>query len=110
MNKPWIAAAAALLLAAPSAYADVGKGDIEAGISVSLTSTEIETETLGTIDSDNGTVEFGGGYFVTDNLEAKLALSMDISTDATYGEVKPGADFLFGTRGSDDFTFVPFVG
>lgn len=106
MNKPWIAAIAALLLA-PGAYAGVGQGDIEAGISVSLTSTSIDLGSgLGKQDSDSGDVQLSGGYFVNDMIEVKAALAMSVSTDFTSGEFKPGADFLFAGKEA----LVPFAG
>ncbi len=105
MNKPWIAVSALVLLASPGAYA-VGDGDFEAGLSVSLTSTEIDVGGT-TTDSDSGQIEVSGGLFFTDQLEGKVALSAIVTTDATYGSLKPGVDYLFTGGGGD---VVPFVG
>lgn len=108
MKKVWLAASAALLLAAPGAYAGVGEGDIEAGLSVSLVTTEIEIEGSAPYDSDVGIIEASGGYFFTDSLEAKLALSMLMSTDSTLGTIEPGVDYLF--FGPNSGSVIPFVG
>ena len=106
MNKPWIAVSALALLASPGAWAaGVGEGDFEAGLSVTLSSTEIETQGS-TTDQDSGLIEVSGGMFFTDQLEAKVALSASVQTDATYGTLKPGADYLFPTGGD----VVPFAG
>jgi hypothetical protein len=108
MNKPWIAASAALLLASPGAYAaGVGEGDIEAGISVSLASTEIEYAGT-TTDSDVGLIEVSGGMFFTDQLEAKVGLSAVMTTDSDAGTLKLGADYLF--TGPNATEVVPFAG
>jgi len=106
MNKPWIAVSALVLLASPGAYAaGVGEGDFEAGLSVSLTSTE--TDSAGTTtDSDSGQIEVSGGMFFSDQLEAKVALSASVTTDATFGTLKPGVDYLFTGTSS----VVPFAG
>jgi hypothetical protein len=109
MNRVWIAAGAALLLAAPGAQAGVGQGDVEIGASISLTSQERELDTgfgTSTTKSDSGNVSLSGGYFYTDMIEFKLALNMSVSTDVTTGSINPGADFLFA-GGSD---LVPFAG
>lgn len=110
MKRAWIAASAALLLAAPMAQAGVGQGDIEAGISISLTSSETETDDgfggTTTTKSDFGNVSFSGGYFYTDMIEFKLAVNMIVTTDFTAGTINPGADFLFATKE----TLVPFAG
>ena len=113
-SRPWIAVSAALLLLAPTAYAGVGQGDIEAGVNVSLTSMEQETTTTDffgnttttTTKSDYGTIGLNGGYFYTDRIEFKLALSASVSSDATFGTLNPGADFLFPTKSA----LVPYVG
>ena len=107
MHKPWIALTAALLLTSPGAYAaGVGKGDFEAGLSISLNTTETDSEVIGTTETDSGIIELSGGYFFSDQLQFKLALSEVVSTDFTYGTLKPGADWLFVTGR----TFVPFAG
>jgi hypothetical protein len=108
MNRVWIAAGAALLLAAPGAQAGVGQGDVEIGASVSLTSQETEVDTgfgTTTTKTDSGTVSLSGGYFYTDMVEFKLALNLSVS-DITTGSINPGVDFLFA--GESDL--VPFVG
>jgi len=107
MNKPWIAVSAVLLLAAPVAYADVGQGDFEAGISVALTYTEVDVEGT-TFDQDAGLVGLSGGYFITDQLEAKVSLLMIVTSDFTAGTVAPGVDYLF--TGDNASTVVPFAG
>lgn len=111
MRKPWIAAAAAVLLAAPSVQADVGQGDIEAGLTVSLTSSEQEVDTgfgTTTTDNDYGNISVSGGYFYSDNLQFKLALNLLITTDFTFGTLNPGADYLFEV--ARDGAIVPFAG
>lgn len=106
MNKPWIAASALVLLASPGAYAaGVGKGDFEAGLSVSLTSTSVEIDGVAQGDSDAGVIEVSGGMFFTDQLEAKVALSAVVTADFTAGTLRPGVDYFF-TSGS----VVPFAG
>lgn len=106
MKTVWMAASAALLLAAPVAQAGVGQGDIEAGVSISLTSTE--TEAAGTTTkSDSGLISVSGGYFYSDMIEFKLALIMSVTTDTTTGSINPGADFLFAQPGQP---MVPFAG
>lgn len=109
MNKPWIAVSAAVLVASPGAYAagGVGEGDIEAGISVSLASTEIESGGT-TEDSDVGLIELSGGMFFTDQIEAKVGLSAVVTTDVTSGTLKLGADYLF--TGPNATEIVPFAG
>jgi hypothetical protein len=107
MKRAWTAACAALLLAAPAAQAGVGQGDIEAGVSISLTSTEIEPETGPSTKSDSGTVNLSGGYFFSDMIQFKLGLNMTVTTDATFGSINPGADFLFS---QGDSPMVPYVG
>ena len=106
MNKPWIAVAAVVLLAAPAAYADVGKGDIEAGASISLISSEQESGGV-TTKNDYGLVSASGGYFYTDMVEFKLALNLVVTSDVTAGSINPGADFVFG---QGDSPVVPFAG
>jgi hypothetical protein len=107
MNKPWIAISAAMLLAAPGAYgAGVGEGDFEAGLSISLNSTEVESGGT-TTESDFGQIEVSGGMFFTDQLEAKVGLSAVVTTDASFGTLKPGVDYLFNSGGGD---LVPFAG
>lgn len=111
MNRVWMAAGAALLLAAPGARAGVGQGDIEAGVSISLTNQEQELDDgfggTTTTKSDFGTVSLSGGYFYTDMIEFKLALNMTVSSDSNFGSINPGADFLFATGNNP---MVPFVG
>lgn len=107
MNRVWIAAGAALLLAAPGAQAGVGQGDVEIGASISLTSQETEVDGAAPTKSDSGTVSVSGGYFYTDMIEFKLALNMIVATGITAGTINPGADFLFGSKGSN---VVPFAG
>jgi hypothetical protein len=112
MNRAWIAACAALLLAAPAAQAGVGQGDIEAGVSLSLISQEIETEGAPAQKSDTGLISFSGGYFYSDQIQFKVALNMIITSDGTGGKttggsLNPGADYLFVSEGSD---LVPFAG
>jgi hypothetical protein len=107
MKRAWIAASAALLLAAPAAYAGVGQGDIEAGISISLNSTEVETDGAPAQKFDSGLVSVSGGYFYTDMIQFKVALNMNVTSDDTSGSLNPGADFLFTQAGSD---MVPFAG
>jgi len=107
MNRAWIAVSAALLLAAPGAYAGVGQGDIEVGVSVSLVYTEIEFEDGTTTDQDSGVISASGGYFFNDMIEFKGALTLVVSSDVTTGSINPGVDFLFPTKGS---TVVPFAG
>lgn len=127
MSKRWAAALTAFALA-PAAYAGVGQGDFEAGISLSYS--QYKTS----IDQDNGfggtcttdtTVKSGsfggnGGYFVTDMIEAKVAFTATRTgseTDgcgtststpsSTLGVLSPGADFVFlGRRGKVS----PFAG
>jgi hypothetical protein len=106
MKRAWTAACAALLLAAPAAQADVGQGDIEAGISVSLNSTEVEPEVGPSTKTDYGLISLSGGYFYSDMIQFKLALNMIVS-DTTSGSINPGVDFLFSQAGSP---MVPFVG
>jgi len=106
MNRPWMAVAAAVLLAAPAAYADVGQGDIEVGASISLVNSEMESGGV-TTKQDFGLVSASGGYFYTDMIEFKLALNMVVTTDVTFGSINPGADFLFG---QGDSPVVPFAG
>jgi hypothetical protein len=111
MNKPWIAVSAAVLLASPGAYAagagGIGEGDMEAGISVSLASTELDFAGSKT-DSDVGIIEIAGGKFFTDQLEAKVGLSAVMTTDSDAGTLKLGADYLF--TGPSATEIVPFVG
>ena len=108
MNRAWIAASAALLLAAPAAQAGgVGQGDIEAGVSVSLTSSETEVDGGPTTKNDSGTVSVSGGYFYSDMVQFKVALFMSVTTDVTTGSINPGADFLFA---NGDKPLVPFAG
>lgn len=107
MKRAWVAASTAWLLAAPLAHAGVGQGDIEAGVSVSLTSTEIEPETGPSTKSDSGLISLSGGYFFSDMIQFKLALIMSVTTDATTGSINPGADFLFA---QGDSPLVPFAG
>jgi hypothetical protein len=106
MKSAWTAACAALLLAAPAAQADVGQGDIEAGISVSLNSTEVEPETGPSTKTDYGLISVSGGYFYSDMIQFRLGLSMIVS-DTTSGSINPGVDFLFSQA---DSPMVPFVG
>ena len=107
MKRAWTAACAALLLAAPAAQAGVGQGDIEAGVSVSLNSTEVEPEAGPSTKTDYGLVSLSGGYFYSDMIQFKLALNMIVTSDATFGSINPGADFLFS---QGDSPMVPFVG
>lgn len=107
MKRAWTAACAALLLAAPAAQAGVGQGDIEAGVSVSLNSTEVEVDGAPTTKSDSGTISLSGGYFFTDMVQFKVALNMTVTTDITTGTLSPGADFLFA---QGDSPMVPFAG
>lgn len=110
MNRVWIAAGAALLLAAPGAQAEVGQGDVEIGASISLTSQEQEVDTgfgTNTTKTDSGSVSVSGGYFYSDMIEFKLALNMIVATGFTAGTINPGADFLFATG---DSPTVPFAG
>jgi hypothetical protein len=107
MKRAWTAACAALLLAAPAAQAGVGQGDIEAGVSVSLTSTEVEPETGPSTKTDYGLISLSGGYFYSDMIQFKLALNMLVSTDSTSGSINPGVDFLFS---QGDAPMVPFAG
>lgn len=107
MNRAWFAAGLALALAAPAAQAGVGQGDIEAGVSISLTSTEVEPESGPSTKTDSGLINLSGGYFYSDMIQFKLALNMIVTTDATYGSINPGADFLF-VQG--DSPMVPFAG
>lgn len=110
-RRPWIAAAAAALLAASPVWADVGQGDIEAGVTVSLTSSEQEIDTgagTQTTKTDYGIVNLSGAYFYTDNLQIKVALSLFVSTDFTAGTLNPGADYLFAVGRTGNV--VPFAG
>lgn len=107
MNKPWIAVSAVALLASPGAYAasGVGEGDFEAGVSVTMVTVAIESDS-GDFDADAGIVQLSGGKFFTDQLEAKAALSAILSPDDTLGTLLLGADYLFNS-GSN---VVPFAG
>ncbi|MGH8481447.1 MAG: hypothetical protein ACRES8_03195 [Nevskiaceae bacterium] len=107
MNRAWIAASAALLLAAPAAQAGVGEGDIEVGVSISLVYTEVEFEDGSTTDQDSGIISASGGYFLNDMIELKGALTLVVTSDVTAGSINPGVDFLFQGQGS---TVVPFAG
>jgi hypothetical protein len=107
MKRAWTAACAALLLAAPAAQAGVGQGDFEAGVSVSLNSTEVEPDAGPSTKTDSGTINLSGGYFYSDMIQFKLALLMTVTTDFTFGSINPGADFLFS---QGDSPMVPFVG
>jgi hypothetical protein len=107
MNRAWTAAAAALLLAAPAAHAGVGQGDIEAGVSISLNSTEVEPEAGPSTKTDFGLISVSGGYFYSDKNQFKLALNMIVATDSTSGSINPGVDLVFSQAGSP---MVPFVG
>lgn len=107
MSKSWWAASAALLLAAPTAQAGVGQGDIEVGVSVSLAYTEIEFEGGGTQDQDSGSLSASGGYFFSDMIEFKGALTYVLSGDTAGGSINPGVDFFFPTT---DSKVVPFAG
>jgi hypothetical protein len=123
MSKRWRAALGAFLLVAMPAVqaAGIGKGDFEAGVSISV------SETTTTIDSGFGecetTVETGTiggtvGYFITDIIELKAAATAtqfgtetcggvgDIPS-STLGVFSPGADFVFLAR---DGGVAPFVG
>lgn len=98
-----------LLLSAPMAQAGVGKGDLEAGVNVSITNTETTVSGTST-ESDTGVVGGSIGYFFTDIFEAKAAISAIISssggTKTTYGIFSPGLDAVFlGTK-----KVAPFVG
>jgi hypothetical protein len=107
MKSAWTAACAALLLAAPAAQAGVGQGDIEAGVSISLNSTEVEPETGPSTKTDYGLISLSGGYFYSDMIQFKLGLNMSVSTDSTSGSINPGVDFLFSQA---DSPMVPFAG
>lgn len=86
-----------LLLAAPLAQAGVAAGDLEAGASVSLTSTKT---------TDSGFIGGSIGYFFTDILQAKAAVSAIVTDTATFGIFSPGLDAVFfGSR-----KVAPFVG
>lgn len=102
-----MAACSAWLLAAPVAQAGVGQGDIEAGVSISITKQEIEIDGGGTTKTDFGTINVSGGYFYSDMLEFKGAVNMTVTSDFTFGTLNPGADFLFTQSGSQ---MVPFAG
>ena len=107
MNKPWIAVSALVLLASPGAYAaGVGEGDFEAGLSITLSSTEYEVAGT-TTESDFGYIAVSGGMFFTDQLEAKAGLSGTVVSDFTFGTLTTGVDYLFT---SDGATVVPFAG
>ena len=106
MNKPWIAVSTLVLLASPGAYAaGIGEGDFEAGLSITLSNTEIEVAGT-TTESDFGQIELSGGMFFSDQLEGKAALSATVAGDFTFGTLKPGVDYLFTTSGD----VVPFAG
>src|SRR5690349_21464747 len=110
MNKPWIAVSTLVLLASPGAYAaGVGEGDFEAGLSVTLSSTEVDVGGT-TTDSDFGLISLSGGMFFTDRLEAKVGLTGTVVSSAgsssTFGTLTPGVDYMFTNGGS----VVPFVG
>jgi hypothetical protein len=123
MRKPWIAAFATVVVgAAPAVHAaGIGKGDFEAGLSISVGETTTTVDTGGgdcetTIET--GTIGGNVGYFITDIIELKAAASAtQFGTEtcggtgnipsSTLGVFSPGADFVFlGTRGS----VAPFVG
>jgi len=110
MNKPWIAVSAAVLLASPGVYAaGVGEGDFEAGISVSLTKTEVDFGgATPDQDQDFGLIELSGGRFFTDQLEAKAGLSATTTATDTFGTLRLGADYLFTNKTPGDV--VPFAG
>ncbi len=89
----------ALLLAAPLVQAGVGSGDLEAGVSVSISNTQTTPDVGPTTESDTGFIGGNIGYFFTDIFEAKAALSAIISssggTKTTYGIFSPGLDAVF---------------
>lgn len=101
----------ALLLAAPLAQAGVGQGDMEAGISVSVSNTETTPDVGRTTKSDTGFIGGSFGYFFTDIFQAKVAVSAIISSGGgggktTFGIFSPGIDAVFlGTK-----KVAPFVG
>lgn len=106
----------ALLLAAPLAQAGVGKGDLEAGVSLSIANTKITPDAGASFETDTGYIGGNIGYFFTDIFEAKAALSAVISsftdpstgttTKTTTGIFAPGVDAVFlGSR-----KVAPFVG
>jgi hypothetical protein len=94
-----------VLAAAPAAFAGVGAGDVEAGVSVSVSHTS-NTSSGTTTTSDSGNVGGNVGYFFTDMIEGKLAVTGTVTTATTSGTVNPGADFVFLARGR----VAPFVG
>ena len=115
MSKSLCTAVMAIaLFAAPAAYAGVGKGDLEAGLNISLIHTKTSIDANGTTfdsTSDSGVIGGNIGFFFTDMLEGKLALtgivSSSGSTKTTGGTVNPGVDLVFlGTKGK----VAPFVG
>ena len=95
-----------MLLAAPAASADVGQGDKEVGASISLVNSEQESGGT-TTKQDYGLVSASGGYFYTDMIEFKVAVTLVVTSDLTFGTINPGADFVFG---QGDSPVVPFAG
>lgn len=114
MKKPLCIVAALALLATSTAWAGVGKGDIEAGLNVSLDHTKTSVDVNGTTfesTSDSGLIGGSVGYFFTDMLEGKLAVTGTVASSGgnktTSGTVNPGVDLVFlGNRGK----VAPFFG
>ena len=99
-----------LLLAAPMSQASVGKGDLEAGVNVSISNTEITVSGSPPSESDTGVIGGSIGYFFTDIFQAKAAISVVMSSSggskSTFGIFAPGVDAVFlGTK-----KVAPFVG
>lgn len=125
MKKPGTAfVAAAFLVAAPGAWAGVGAGDLEAGISISLSESDATSENPSTggdctTTTTSGSIGGAFGWFVTDIVELKASATAirtgsenDCNPSAdlpaqTYGIVSAGADFVFGAT---DGGVAPFVG
>lgn len=105
-----------LMGVASLAQAGVGKGDLEAGVSLSISNTETTVSGSPSTESDTGFIGGNIGYFFTDIFEAKASLSAVISsftdpatgatTKTTVGVFAPGVDAVFlGNK-----KVAPFVG
>ena len=109
-----LAVLAVLMAPAPAALAGVGKGDVEAGLNISLMHQKTSVDTsVGTFEStsDNGNIGGNVGYFFTDMIEGKLAATGQVTSSGgnktTTGTINPGVDFVFlGNKGK----VAPFAG
>jgi hypothetical protein len=120
MDKRWqVAVGSFLLVAAPCLQAaGIGKGDFEAGVSISISkgerNTDVEvctgfgcTTTESSVDTEYGSVNASFGYFILDSLELKASVSQTVTADMSNGVFGPGADFVWLSKTGD---VAPFAG